>query len=550
PGGLSIAGNNGGTNIPASPYPSRINVTNLAGAVQSVTVSLDTFSDAFPQNSRLLLVGQTSTDIVFWDNAGGSGGFSGSTFTIADSASGAIPETSTPSSGSYRPTAYVDNPQGVFPSPAPVSESLAAPVGSQTLTSAFQNVNPNGYWDLYLYDRGGDSAVSMGKYCLNFVETPPVLAIAETGPATTTQGQTGVQYTITVTNNGPGSTSGTITATPTASSGLTLTGLSSTDASWTCSATNCTRTAAPTGSTITATYTVTDTASSPQTASSSVSGGGSSGTVTSNTVTTTINAGSAMVSFSTSPSGLSYTVDSTGYTSAQTLTLNFGPHTIATTSPQTSNGTQNTFTNWSDSGAISHSITVGSSSSTSYTATFSTSYLLTTAANPADGGTVTPVSGTYYTPGTVVNLTAAANPGYAFSSWTGSVASANSASTTVTMNAPQTVTANFTSAGGTSLGGLIGIKSGPTNARVWPFIVGNQGPGAAAGARISSPTLQQTRGTACTPAIVTALPLALGDIAPKGSATGNVTIDFSSCQTGVMFKATVALSANSGAATG
>ena len=74
---------------------------------------------------------------------------------------------------------------------------------------------------------------------------------------------------------------------------------------------------------------------------------------------------------------------------------------------------------------------------------FNTSYLLTTAANPTNEGTVTPPSGNYYAPNTVVNLTATANANYAFSNWTGAVANPNSPSTTVTMNGPQSVTANF-----------------------------------------------------------------------------------------------------------
>jgi len=45
-----------------------------------------------------------------------------------------------------------------------------------------------------------------------------------------------------------------------------------------------------------------------------------------------------------------------------------------------------------------------------------------------------------------VNLSATPNSGYTFSSWTGNVANASSASTTVTMNAPQSVVANFASA--------------------------------------------------------------------------------------------------------
>jgi Divergent InlB B-repeat domain/Abnormal spindle-like microcephaly-assoc'd, ASPM-SPD-2-Hydin len=83
---------------------------------------------------------------------------------------------------------------------------------------------------------------------------------------------------------------------------------------------------------------------------------------------------------------------------------------------------------------------------TTYTATFSTSYQLTTGMSPSGGGTVTPATGSYYASGAVVNLSATPSSGYAFSSWTGSVANPSSASTTITMSGPETVTANFISA--------------------------------------------------------------------------------------------------------
>jgi sugar lactone lactonase YvrE len=155
-------------------------------------------------------------------------------------------------------------------------------------------------------------------------------------------------------------------------------------------------------------------------------------------------AGTVNVTVGTSPAGLSFTVDSTSYSSAQSFTWTVGSlHTIATTSPQTPTaGTQYTFTSWSDGGAISHSVTA-SAGTMSYTASFSTSYQLTTAANPSSDGTVSPTSGGYYPSGTVVPLLATANLGYAFTRWTGSVANASNASTTVTMNAPQSVTAIF-----------------------------------------------------------------------------------------------------------
>jgi hypothetical protein len=120
-------------------------------------------------------------------------------------------------------------------------------------------------------------------------------------------------------------------------------------------------------------------------------------------------------------------------------------HTIATSSPQGSSGTQHIFTKWSDGGALSHKITVPASATT-YTATFTTSYLLTTAASPSSDGSVTPASGTYYAAGTKVNLTATPKANYLFSKWVGNVASTSSASTTVTMNAPESVTADFVTA--------------------------------------------------------------------------------------------------------
>jgi len=156
------------------------------------------------------------------------------------------------------------------------------------------------------------------------------------------------------------------------------------------------------------------------------------------------NKNAIQVMVGTSPAGLSFSVDGTSYSSAQTFAWTIGvSHTLATITPQPAGaGIQNTFASWSDGGSLSHTVTA-SANTTSYTANFGTSYQLTTAANPSSGGTVTPATGAFYAAGSVVNLVAAANPGYTFSSWTGQAASTSSASTTVTMNAPESVTANF-----------------------------------------------------------------------------------------------------------
>ncbi len=74
-------------------------------------------------------------------------------------------------------------------------------------------------------------------------------------------------------------------------------------------------------------------------------------------------------------------------------------------------------------------------------------YTLTTGVNPGGTGSVNAnpspnCNGTQYSAGTVVTLTANPNLGYAFSSWSGD-ASGSANPTTITMNANQSVTANF-----------------------------------------------------------------------------------------------------------
>ena len=153
---------------------------------------------------------------------------------------------------------------------------------------------------------------------------------------------------------------------------------------------------------------------------------------------------STNITLQTSPAGLLASVDGgTAQTAPHTFSLAQGSHTIAVAAVQTGvAGTQSVFTGWSDSGAVSHSINVGASAAT-YTASFKTQYQLTISAAPPTDGTVTPVSGGFYDSGSVVPITAAANAGFGFASWSGPVANAANAATTVTMAAPVTVAANF-----------------------------------------------------------------------------------------------------------
>src|SRR5665648_727794 len=127
-----------------------------------------------------------------------------------------------------------------------------------------------------------------------------------------------------------------------------------------------------------------------------------------------------------------------GYTENQVVNINATP------------ATGYHFVNWT--GAVTGSVnptTVTMDANKTVTANFeldaATYYTLTMEVNPSGGGTTSPAVGAHpgYTENQVVNITATPATGYHFVNWTGDVANLNSASTTVTMNANKTVTANF-----------------------------------------------------------------------------------------------------------
>lgn len=98
-------------------------------------------------------------------------------------------------------------------------------------------------------------------------------------------------------------------------------------------------------------------------------------------------------------------------------------HTITVDSPEfpwTFN-TRYLFSSWSDSGALSHSITLPSTS-TNYTATITPDYFLSDFANEPCAGTVgvtpsSPTGDSYYPGGSPLTFTATANAGWDFTEW-------------------------------------------------------------------------------------------------------------------------------------
>jgi uncharacterized repeat protein (TIGR02543 family) len=105
------------------------------------------------------------------------------------------------------------------------------------------------------------------------------------------------------------------------------------------------------------------------------------------------------------------------------------------------------FVNWTGEVANPNSASTTITMNANKTATANFSVIqrtLTMAVSPGAGGTTTPGVGAHdYNDGTVVDISATPAAGYQFVNWTGEVANPNSASTTITMNANKTATANF-----------------------------------------------------------------------------------------------------------
>ena len=147
--------------------------------------------------------------------------------------------------------------------------------------------------------------------------------------------------------------------------------------------------------------------------------------------------------------GTTYTLTTGGNpTEGGTVSPAAGAHTYAegASVPVTATpATGYVFSEWSGACSGTEACTVLMTADQSVTANFTAvpTFNLTTAVTPSGAGTISPAVGTHaYNQGTVVAVTAAPGVGYAFSGWGGACTGTGSCS--VTMNADQSVTANFT----------------------------------------------------------------------------------------------------------
>lgn len=335
-----------------SPYPTRINVSGLAGTLSKVTLELNGLTHQFPDDLDLMLTGPNGRSVIAFSDVGGSTAVTGLNLVLDSTSGNALPDSNVLSSGTFRPSDFEVG-TDTFGSPAPTSNVFSA--STTSLGSAFNNSDPNGIWTLW--PRSDNAGVQGGGslangWCVNLTMVPPQLTISKTHTANFTQGQVGAQYTVSVGSSGPGRTAGAITVVEAPPAGLSVTAMSG--SGWTCSVgtLTCTTSATlnPNSSLppITVTVNVAANASSPLTNTVSVSGGGGIGA--SATDTTVINAlpsrlltvsvaGNTWGSVTSLPSGINC---------PGTCAANFPDGTPVTLTRQVNAATDGEFVGWTD----------------------------------------------------------------------------------------------------------------------------------------------------------------------------------------------------------
>jgi subtilisin-like proprotein convertase family protein len=138
----------------ATPYPSNITVSGLAGPISDVNFTITGLQHTAVQDVGIALVAPNGLALDVMANVG----FDlapGVTYTFDDEAPAQFPFGHTAPSGSYQPTVFHNRTNDFFPSPCLYTTMLrAGPEGAapQGTLSAFKGLDPNGNWQLCVGD--------------------------------------------------------------------------------------------------------------------------------------------------------------------------------------------------------------------------------------------------------------------------------------------------------------------------------------------------------------------------------------------------------------
>jgi uncharacterized repeat protein (TIGR01451 family) len=137
-------------------------------------------------------------------DTGGGHSITNLNLTFDDSAASGLPDTDVIVSGTYKPTDF--EPGDNFPPPAPAG-------AVSTFLSAFNGLNPNGNWSLYVFDDATGDAGMISSWSLSITTITPVspavnLVVTVTDSPDPVFVGGGLTYTLTLTNRGPSTATG------------------------------------------------------------------------------------------------------------------------------------------------------------------------------------------------------------------------------------------------------------------------------------------------------------------------------------------------------
>lgn len=159
---------------PATPYPSTTTVSNLVPKVLDVQVILASLTHTCPADIDMLLVSPDGHAFEMMSDASACvPGISGVLFTLSDSGANLLDQNSAAVNNStVRPANYQGTDTFAAPAPAGPYRSAAPSGTGDSFHSAFDGVNPNGVWSLYIVDDAGGDTGSLGTWGLLITTQP------------------------------------------------------------------------------------------------------------------------------------------------------------------------------------------------------------------------------------------------------------------------------------------------------------------------------------------------------------------------------------------
>ena len=174
---------------PAEAFPSTVEVTGAPTSGFKVTVTINALTHTFAADLDMVLVSPSGTQVMLMSDAGSGFDFMSTKVTFDDAAVAAITEPASGAvfpSGSYRPT-YVSIGNDTLPGgpSGPYEDAL----------SSFGGADPNGMWQLYVWDDGlsdigavGDNGAGESGWCVNITTSNAPPAANAGGPYAAAEG--------------------------------------------------------------------------------------------------------------------------------------------------------------------------------------------------------------------------------------------------------------------------------------------------------------------------------------------------------------------------